>query len=55
MPATSPQERELMEPSDIRKAIVWGVGAFILTVIHPVSLMAGLIITVIASVVGALN
>jgi hypothetical protein len=44
-----------MEAADIRKAVVWGVGAFILTEIHPVSVMTGLIITLIASVVGALN
>jgi hypothetical protein len=44
-----------METAEIRKAIVWGCGAFILTEIHPVSIMTGLIITLIASVVGALN
>jgi len=44
-----------MEPSEIRKAVVWGVAAFILTVIHPVSVEAGLILTVIAAVIGALN
>lgn len=44
-----------MEPREIRKAVVWGVAAFILTIVHPVSIEAGLVITVIASVVGALN
>jgi len=44
-----------MEPKVIRKAVVWGAAAFILTVIHPVSFKAGLIITVIASVIGAIN
>ena len=39
----------------MRKAIIWGVGAFILTEIHPVSIMTGLIITLIASVLGAFN
>jgi hypothetical protein len=53
--AISPPERGLMETAEIRKAIVWGCGAFILTEIHPVSIMTGLIITLIASVIGALN
>jgi hypothetical protein len=44
-----------MEPSDLRKSVVWGVTAFFITEVHPVSVMAGLIITVIASVIGALN
>lgn len=44
-----------MEPSDIRKAVVWGVAAFVLTVVHPVSIQAGLVITVIASVIGAVS
>ena len=44
-----------MEPAEIRKAVVWGVAAFILTVVHPVSVEAGLIITVIASVIGAVS
>jgi len=44
-----------MEAADIRKAIVWGVLAFVVTSIHPVSIKTGLIITVIASVIGALN
>ena len=44
-----------MEAAEIRKAIVWGVLAFVVTSIHPVSIKTGLIITVIASVIGALN
>lgn len=44
-----------MEFRDFRNAIVWGLLAFILTSIHPVSVKAGLIITVIASVIGAFN
>lgn len=44
-----------MEPREIRRAVVWGVAAFILTVVHPVSPAAGLVITVIASVIGAVS
>jgi hypothetical protein len=44
-----------METSEIRKAIVWGVGAFLVTEVHPVSVMTGLLLTLIASIVGALN
>jgi hypothetical protein len=44
-----------MELRDLRKAVVWGCGAFILTEVHPVSVMTGLILTLIASIVGALN
>ena len=44
-----------MEFSDLRNAVIWGVAAFVLTSIHPVSIKVGLLITVVASVVGALN
>ena len=44
-----------MEFSDLRKAVIWGLAAFVLTSIHPVSVKTGLIITLIASVIGALN
>jgi hypothetical protein len=44
-----------MELRDLRKAVVWGCAAFIITEIHPVSVMTGLIITLVASIVGALN
>ena len=44
-----------MELRDLRKAVVWGVLAFVVTSVHPVSIKVGLIGTVVASVVGALN
>ena len=44
-----------MELKDLRNAIVWGLLAFVVTSIHPVSVKVGLIITLIASVIGALN
>jgi len=44
-----------MELRDLRKAVVWGVLAFVVTSVHPVSIKVGLIVTVVASVVGALN
>ena len=44
-----------MEPAVIRKAIVWAVAAFLLTVIHPLSFKAGLAITIVAAIVGAIN
>ncbi len=44
-----------MESRAVRKAVIWGAGAFIVTIVHPVSITAGLVITVIASVIGALN
>jgi len=44
-----------MEFRDFRNAIVWGLLAFILTSVHPVSVKTGLIITLIASVIGAVN
>jgi hypothetical protein len=44
-----------MDSYAIRKAVLWGVAAFILTVIHPFSVRNGLIITIVASFIGALG
>ena len=44
-----------MESREIRKAVVWAVGALVLTRIHPGSAVAELAITVIAAIIGAIN
>ena len=44
-----------MEFSDLRNAVIWGLLAFVITSIHPVSVKAGLIVTLVASVVGAIS
>jgi hypothetical protein len=38
------------EASDAKKAVGWGVGTLILLTVHPSSLLAQLVITVLAAV-----
>jgi len=38
------------EASDLKRAVVWGVGALVVLTVHPSSLLAQLIITVLAAV-----
>lgn len=37
------------EGSDVKKAVGWGVGTLVLLTIHPSSLLAQLVITVLAA------
>lgn len=41
-----------MDLRDIERAVIWAVGAFVLALIHPISLLAGLVITMITAVLG---
>ena len=44
--------RDRLTARSVRRAVLWGIAAFILTVAHPVGFRAGLAITVAASVAG---
>jgi len=44
-----------VELADIRKAVYWGVGALVVLNAHPTGLLWQLIITIVASVAGAIT
>ena len=46
---------QIPEASDVRKAVLWGVGTLIVLTVHPSSLLAQLVITVLAAVASVIT
>lgn len=43
------------EASDLKKAVFWGIGALAVLAIHPSSLLAQLVITILAAVASVIT
>ena len=43
------------EASDLKKAVLWGIGALVVLTVHPSSLLAQLVITVLAAVASVIT
>jgi hypothetical protein len=46
---------QIPEGRDVKKAIGWGVGALVILTIHPSSLLAQLVITILAAVASVIT
>lgn len=46
---------QIPEASDVKKAVGWGVGTLILLTIHPSSLAAQIVITVLAALASVIT